>query len=126
MRKRQFKWDKWDYDCSGTAYIIARDKCPNREDVPEWIVHADNLSLEVLDGNNPHCLSKDDIKEGWCKYQVRTDWENGDGEPRGGYYVENKAHTSVPMFQYWQGGTTYSKKSPGWFPVWIVRIGEWY
>ena len=36
MAKRYFTWDTWDFDCNGTAYIIALDECPNIEDVPKY------------------------------------------------------------------------------------------
>jgi hypothetical protein len=43
---RKFKWDMWDYDCNGLAYIIAKDECPNKSDVPQYIVEEDGgLSL---------------------------------------------------------------------------------
>ena len=116
-RKRKFTWDAWDFDCDGTAYIIAKDECPNRVDVPEYIVNADGLPLTLLDGNNPDHISIHDVKWGWCKYQVRTDWENGDGEPMGGYIIEEYE----PNTQKLNG-----KRKPGWFPVWILRKGEWY
>ena len=122
-RKRKFTWDVWDYALDGSAYIIAKSECPNREDVPEYIVTNDNLSLEILDGNNPLHTSLDEVKEGWCKYQVRTDWENGDGEPQGGYYVIDGAN---PTETRYCSGEKIGKRKPGWFPVWIVRIGEWY
>ena len=35
---RKFKWNMWNYDCDGNAYIIAADECPNRADVPSYIV----------------------------------------------------------------------------------------
>ncbi|MDR1693376.1 MAG: hypothetical protein LBR72_08465 [Oscillospiraceae bacterium] len=116
-RKRKFTYDCWNYDCDGSAIIIAKDECPNQEDVPAWIVQAYHLDPECL---NPKCevhLSASDVKKGHCKYQVRTDWENTDGEPCGGYVVEDyEPHTK----------DLYGKRKPGWFPVWIVRIGEWY
>jgi hypothetical protein len=58
------------------------------------------------------------VEEGWCKYQVRTDWENDDdAEPHGGYVIEqNEAFTKK----------VDGKRKSGWFPVWIVRRGEWY
>lgn len=112
----KFTWDKWDYDCDGEAYIIRKDLCQNREDVPGFILREDNLHDDCARPPEPY-LSVNDVKDGWCKYQVRTDWENGDGEPMGGYCV-------------WEGNgdhlNIYGKTKPGWFPVWIVRIGEWY
>lgn len=116
---RKFTWNKWDYDLDGTAYIIAQDQCPKREDVPEWIVSNDNLSLDVLDGNNPSHISIDDIKDGWCAFQVRSDWyyDYGDVKPRGGYVVADDVRETFRMD---------GRQKPGWFPVWIVRLGEWY
>lgn len=106
---RKFTWDAWDFDCDGDSYIIAKAECPERENVPDYIINADHLHLDCKDGM--------DIEEGWCKFQVRTDRENGDGEPRGGYVVEQyEPHTKQ----------LDGKRKPGWFPVWIVRKGEWY
>ena len=118
---RKFTWDSWDYDCDGDAYIIAKDQCPNREDVPKWIVEADRLDPECLNPAHEAHISDEDVKEGWCSFQVRTDWENGDGEPRGGYLVDERS--DPPKYQY---GEKSGKKKPGWFPVWILRKGEWY
>ena len=35
--KRKFIWDAWDYDLDGEAYIIAKDACPDRENVVDFI-----------------------------------------------------------------------------------------
>lgn len=54
---------------------------------------------------------------GWCKYQVRTDWANDDdAKPHGGYVVRSEAETK----------RLDGRRKPGWFPVWVVRKGEWY
>lgn len=108
----KFTWDRWNFDCDGEAFVIRKDLCPNREDVPAFIVREDNLHHDCMQG-----IIDGGIQEGWCKWQVRTDWENGDGEPMGGYcvYQHGKEHLDI-----------YGKKKPGWFPVWIIRIGEWY
>lgn len=109
MSKRKFTWDSWDFDCDGDAYIVAKDECPDRHKVPAYIALADNLSADCAGGML--------VEEGWCKWQVRTDWENGDGEPKGGYVVEDyEPHTR----------RLDGKRKAGWFPVWIVRVGEWY
>jgi hypothetical protein len=106
---RKFTWDAWDFDCDGYAYVIAKAECPELENVPDYIITADNLHGDCKDGMK--------IEEGWCKYQVRTDWENGDGEPLGGYYVSQiKSEAIRPD----------GKHRPGWFPVWIIRRGDWY
>jgi len=108
----KFIWNKWDFDCAGDAYIIRKSACPKREDVPDFIIREDNLSEDCRQG-----IVDGGVQAGWCKYQVRTDWENGDGKPQGGYYVEiNKLDTK----------RTAGKRQRGWFPVWIVRLGEWY
>lgn len=112
MVKRKFTWAAWDFDEDGDAYIIAKDECPNIADVPEYICKEDCLTLD----DRKEAIMKD-IKEGWCKYQVRTDWINGDGEPAGGYCVEDYEPFTKDI---------YGKRKPGWFPVWIVRKGEWY
>jgi hypothetical protein len=106
---RKFKWDSWDFDCDGDAYIIAKQECPEKENVPDYIIQEDCL--------HPDCKDGMVVEEGWCKYQVRTDWENGDGEPKGGYVVE--MYKSAPI-------KLNGKRKPGWFPVWIVRKGDWY
>lgn len=106
---RKFTWDSWNFDYDGEAYIISKSECPEREKVPDYIV--------CEDGIHPDCKSKMVIEEGWCKFQVRTDWENGDGEPKGGYCVEQSEGFTKRLD---------GKKKPGWFPVWIVRKGEWY
>ena len=114
-----FTYDKWDYDCDGEAYIIRKSIIKNREDVPKWIVENDHLSPEVLNSKYGEHLSVDDVKDGWCKWQVRTDWENGDGSPLGGYFVsENPCNERIHSIS--------GKRKPGWFEVWIVRVGEWY
>lgn len=106
---RKFTWDSWDFDLDGDAYIIAKGECPERENVPDYIIKADNLHHDCKDGMK--------IEEGWCKYQVRTDWENGDGKPMGGYFIETYEPFTKNLF---------GKRKPGWFPVWIVRKDEWY
>ena len=100
----KFKWDAWDFDCDGEAYVIAKRECPEKENVPDFIIREDEL--------HPDCKDGMVVTEGWCKYQVRTDWENYYGEPGGGYYVHE--------------GAKYTKGKRGWFPVWIVRKGDWY
>jgi hypothetical protein len=106
---RKFTWDSWDFDCDGEAYIVAKAECPDECDVPGYIVLHDALP--------GYCADAMEVKEGWCKYQVRTDWEHGDGRPQGGYCVE----TYEPFTK-----NIYGKRKPGWFPIWIVRKGEWY
>lgn len=104
MSKRKFKWDAWDFDCNGTAYIISVDECPKREDVPAFIHANDYIPDEI----NPTMQ----VQEGWCKYQVRRDWDNGDGQPQGGYYATMAPH---------KGSRAQYHIKPGWFKVWIVR-----
>lgn len=94
-KKRFFDWDVWDFDCDGSAYIISKDLCPSKDDVPQFIVDADKI--------HPDCKSEMEVLEGWCKYMVRSDWENIDG-PYGGYYVEER-HTR-PSGKKW--------KAPAW------------
>lgn len=106
---KKFKWAAWDFDCDGDAYIIAKDECPEKENVFGYIIKNDNL--------HPDCRDGMVVEEGWCKYQVRTDWENGDGEPHGGYCVREYSRRSQKLDR---------KNKCGWFPVWIVRKGKWY
>lgn len=112
---RKFKYEMWDFDGDGLAYVIAVDECPEKQLVPEYIVKADGLHRDVLNPEFGYYLSADDVQEGWCKYQVRTDWFDGDGSPMGGYVVEVRPHM-----------TTAHKGQRGWFPVWIIRVGDWY
>ena len=59
------------------------------------------------------------VEEGWCKWQVRTDWENLYGKPAGWYcVVESKFDTETKQLN--------GNHKRGWFPVWIVRKGDWY
>lgn len=104
---RKFKWDAWDFDCDGEAYIIAKDECPNAADVPDYICE--------VDGIHPDRKPEMVVQEGWCTYQVRSDWEDHEGERLGSYVVYEGPHMS----------TAYKGKR-GWFQVWIVRKGEWY
>lgn len=97
--KRRFVWDAWDYDCDGEAYIIAKDACPNREDVPDFICREDGIHSE--------CKSEMRVQEGWCRWEVRSDWEGCNGKPQGWYCV-------------------YDQAVPRSFPVWIVHKEEWY
>lgn len=106
---KRFTWDTWDYDGDGTAFIVAKSEVPEIEAVPAYIVAADHLS--------PTCAEGMEVREGWCKWQVRTDWEGGDGEPRGWYVVEETKRRPTRLD---------GRPLPGWFPVWIVRVGEWY
>lgn len=106
---RKFTWEIWDYDCDGSAFIIAKDQCPNKEDVPDFICQVDHL--------DPACKPDMVVREGWCGYQCRTDWDNGDGRPCGSYAVEDGSKPPL---------SRSGKRRPGWFPVWIVRTGEWY
>ena len=107
MMARKFKWDAWDFDCDGKAYIIAKDECPNAADVPDYICK--------VDGIHPECKPEMVVQEGWCKYQVRMDWVDCEGERMGGYCVYQCPHM-----------TTKYKGKRGWFRVWIVRKEEWY
>ena len=115
MSKRAFTHDRWNYDCDGNAYIIAKSECPERENVPAWIVKTDNLDPECLNPEQNAYIAVEDVREGWCKYQVRSDWVDLHGdtvEPCGGYFVDE--------------GASKPSNLRGWFPVWIVRCGEWY
>lgn len=98
-RKRKFTWDAWDYDCDGDAYIIAKDECPRCEDVPDFICREDHL--------DPACTTDMVVKEGWCRHECRTDYEEHYGERLSSYVV-------------------HDEKVPRAFPVWIVRKDEWY
>ena len=109
MSSRKFTWYDWDFDSEGDAYIISKAECPERENVPDYIIKVDNLHKDCKDGM--------EIEEGWCKFQVRTDWADGDGEPRGWYVVEQSESDTKRLD---------GRRKPGWFPAWIVRKGEWY
>ena len=105
----KFTWDAWDFDYDGEAYIIAKRECLEKDDVPDFIIKVDNLHADCKDGMV--------VEEGFCKYQVRSDWENCD-EPCGGYYVET--------YEPFTRNSITGKRKPGWFPIWIVRKKEWY
>lgn len=97
---KKFKWGSWDYDCCGAeSYVISKDQCSNKEDVPDYICKVDRI--------NEECKAEMNVQEGWCRWEVRTDWEDGDGEPQAWYCI-------------------YEKKVPRSFPVWTVRKDEWY
>lgn len=99
----RFRWDSWDFDFNGDAYIIAKRVCPEKEDVPDFIIDEDRINSE--------CLGEMVVEEGICKFMVRNDWDGCDG-PHGGYYIIH--------------GTSDTHGRRGWFPVWIVRKGDWY
>lgn len=98
-RKRKFTWKAIGYGYDGGAYIIAKDECPRREDVPDFIVREDHI--------NPASKPEMVVREGWLRYECRTDWAECYGCAASGYSV-------------------YDKKVPRAFPVWIVRKDEWY
>ena len=106
---RKFKWNKFDIDGDGECYVIAKDECPSKADVPMFVVKQDTLDTA--------CAPDMVVEEGWCKFQCRTDWDNTDGEPRGWYVVEMDESFSLNL---------YGKRKAGWFAVWVIRIGEWY
>ena len=108
---RKFKWDMWDFDGDGMAYVIAKDECPNKEHVPTYIVREDGIHPDVLNPKFGECLCPEIVQEGWCKFQVRSDWIDEEGEHKGGYVVNLGTH---------------NRQHKGWFPVWVVRLGEWY
>lgn len=70
----------------------------NKEDVLDFICREDHLDSS--------CTTDMVVKEGWCRYECRTDLEDFWGM-LGGYVV-------------------YDKKVPHAFPVWIVREEVWY
>lgn len=97
-RKRKFTWDAWDYDGDGSAYIIAKDECPHREGVLGFICRKNHIE--------PKCAADMVVKDGWCRYECRTDWEEHYGERLSLY-------------------AAYDEKVPHAFPVWIVRKEPW-
>ena len=107
---RKFTWNAWDFDFDGEAYVIAKDECPQKENVPDYICRVDGIAQD--------CKPEMKVEEGWCKFQVRTDWDDhGDSVPCGGYVIEQNESFTKRL---------NGKRKPGWFPVWIVRQGEWY
>lgn len=105
---RMFTWDAWDYDLNGDAYIISKSECPLAVNVPDFICGNEHI-------DHKHKLDMV-VKEGWCKFQIRSDWDNSEGEVCGGYFV--KELKEYPK-------DSQGKKKRGWFPVWIVRKGKW-
>lgn len=112
---KKFKWDMWDFDGSGLAYVVSADECTNKKDVPEYIVKNDGLHPDVLNAELGDCLCEEIVEEGCCKFQVRSDWDGEVGTPCGWYVVNKGPHM-----------TKAYKGKRGWFKVWIVRVGEWY
>lgn len=104
----KFKWRAWDIDGDGEAYVVAKRECPEKEDVPAYIIKEDNL--------HPDCREGMVVEEAWCSYQCRSDWDGTKG-PHGFYVVEFFESFTKNM---------YGKRKPGWFSVWIVRKGDWY
>lgn len=107
----KFTWDYWNFDGDGEAFIIAKKVCEQAEDVPNFIAAVDDLSED--------CKAEMIVQEGWCKWQVRTDWENYEGEPGGYHVVESKFDAETKH-------SITGKRKRGWFPVWIVRKEDWY
>ena len=103
---KSFTWGAWNYDWDGEAYIVAKSECQEAADVPGYIIEQDSL--------DPKCELDMVVEEGWCRFQCRSDWFDVTGS-HGQYVVEKVPHMS----------TAY-KGRRGWFPVWIVRKGEWY
>ena len=106
MNKRKFTWDAWNYDTDGESFIIAKSECPDREQVADYIIREDDIHSECKPDIDA------DIREGWCCWQIRRDWEDCDGDAVCGYIVVD--------------GAKRPERGRGWFPVWIVRKGEWY
>ena len=72
-------------------------------------IFTDNIEPEAL--NQIYTLVKQPAFAD-CK---ASDWEDMEGERHGWYVVEKAPHNS-PTF----------RGKRGWFPVWIIRLGEWY
>ena len=102
MSKRKFTWECWDYDLEGYAYVVSKDECPDKENFVQYISAEDFGHDDDIGGLNPN----PEIKEGWCSFQCRSDWDDGSYR-NGGYIVEE--------------GTEKPKYGRGWFPVWISR-----
>ena len=66
---RKFKWDMWDFDLDGSAYVIAKDECPNKKDVPAYIVHEDGLHPDVLNPELGECLCPEIVQEGGVNFR---------------------------------------------------------
>jgi len=101
----------WNFDGDGEAYVIDKDLCPVIADLPSWIIKEDNLHPDCADG------IRKDIQDGWCRYECRSDWEDEDGDPHGGYVVTQCQSETKRIT---------GKRKPGYFPVWIIRVGDWY
>ncbi|GHU53047.1 hypothetical protein AGMMS49975_10150 [Clostridia bacterium] len=110
MNKRKFVEDSWDYDCDGYAYIVAKDCVKTLADVVE-------RSAAFYCGE-PRENPEEYIQGGWCKYQVRTDWYEFEGERRGSYIVFDDTDAKKYILN------TNGKRKLGWFPVWILRFPE--
>ena len=102
MSKRNFKWDVLEL-LTGFAYVISKDECKKKENVLEYIEKNKGKDDYQLDDKQP-------IHEGWCRYEVRSDWENVDGKSGG--YVVYEGERPV--------NEVTGKPLSGSFPVWIV------
>lgn len=87
--KRYFVWDTWDYDCDGEAYIIAKDVCPNKEDVPDFICREDRIPAKSK--------SEMRVQDGWCPLGIafrleQRLWRSG----RWVLYIRSKGSEGFP------------------------------
>lgn len=99
----KFTWHKWDFDSDGAAYVIRKSICSKSEDVADFILKEDELPEHYKQRIAEKC-----IEEGWCRFYASRYWDDCN-EPKSGYGVE---------------ASNSSKRKHGWFPVWIVRVGE--
>lgn len=104
--KKRFDWDLWDFDGGGKAYIVAKSACKDSAEVPGYI-----CTHDLLDGTVADVM---EVESGWCKWQCRSDWDDMSG-PHGAYVVTVDKSEAVHAS---------GKIRSGWFPVWIVRIGD--
>lgn len=111
MKEKKFTWNRWRIDGDTDTIVIAKSEVQNKEDVADYIIEAEGFLSEFKEE------IEHNIKEGWCKWQIRRDWNDFEGEAIGGYLVEETSNRPA---------TPDGKPQPGWFPVWLIRADYWY
>jgi len=94
VSNRKFDFNCWDFDGDGEALVADAEIYSPTDAVDLAKVE---LCTEAVE---PSVC-------GWCHFECRTDWEDGDGSPQGGYVVRQTIDKP--------------NRGRGWFKVWIAR-----